>query len=253
MISPDLTIPSDTVIEHGVKIGNRVVLVGAGIVLRKEAQLAAACIIGEHVTIGRGAYVRTGAVVLQSVPPFAIVEGNPAKVVGYCSVGTSDVDRLDATHHVDLKNVANIARPHVLSLNVGGSSVQLMRRVTDTRGSLTVGEVSSELPFVPARYFIVFDVPSQELRGEHAHRKCEQFLICPHGSVRVMLDDGTNRCELTLDRPDIGVYMPAMIWGTQYRYSPGSSLLVFASRKYEAVDYLRSYDEFITEVEGRNR
>jgi hypothetical protein len=103
------------------------------------------------------------------------------------------------------------------------------------------------LPFSPARYFAVFGVPSIELRGEHAHKKCQQFLICLHGSCRVLLDDGERRCEVILDRPDIGVFMPEMIWGTQYRYSPDAVLLVFASRPYEADDYLRTYDEFLAE------
>jgi hypothetical protein len=124
-----------------------------------------------------------------------------------------------------------------------------MRRVTDARGALTVGEVPSELPFAPARYFAVFDVPTVELRGEHAHKRCQQFLICLHGSCRVLLDNGEDRCEVTLDRPDMGVFMPEMIWGTQYRYSPDAVLLVFASHPYDAEDYLRTYDDFLAERE----
>jgi hypothetical protein len=63
----------------------------------------------------------------------------------------------------------------------------------------------------------------------------------------VLLDDGERRCEVTLDRPDMGVFMPAMIWGTQCRYTPDAVLLVFASRPYEAEDDLRTYDEFLAE------
>jgi hypothetical protein len=128
-----------------------------------------------------------------------------------------------------------------------------MRRITDVRGALTVGEVPTEVPFSPARYFTVFDVPSIELRGEHAHKKCQQFLLCLHGSCRVLLDDGKTRCEVTLDRPDMGVFMPEMLWGTQYRYSHDAVLLVFASRTYEADDYLRTYDEFLTECGRRTQ
>jgi hypothetical protein len=72
-----------------------------------------------------------------------------------------------------------------------------------------------------------------------------------HGSCRVLLDDGVQRCEVTLDRPDMGVFMPEMIWGTQYRYSSDAVLLVFASRTYEVNDYLRTYDEFLAELERR--
>ena len=36
-----------------------------------------------------------------------------------------------------------------------------------------------------------------------------------------------------------------MIWGTQYQYSPGAVLLVFASEEYDSEEYIRHYDEFI--------
>ena len=149
----------------------------------------------------------------------------------------------------DYKSCEAAERPACLTLGPGGSTLYLMRRITDSCGSLTVGEVPSEVPFLPERYFVVFDVPSTELRGEHAHKQCQQFLICLHGSCRVLLDDGTQRCEVILDRPDMGVYMPEMIWGTQYQYSADAVLLVFASRPYEADDYLRTYEEFLAELE----
>jgi NDP-sugar pyrophosphorylase family protein len=244
----DCIIPASAIIAEDVMLGPRVILAGDGIVLRRKARLDAAAVIGENVTIGQGAWVKAGSVVLRSVPPNAIVEGNPAQIVGYVD-GDNSIRRPDP-RHIDIHSFAQLDRPAKVDLGVGESALFLMRRVNDSRGSLTVGEVPTEVPFAPARYFIVFDVPSLELRGEHAHRQCRQFLICLHGSCRVLLDDGQSRCEVTLDRPDMGVYMPEMIWGTQYRYSPDAVLLVFASRPYEAEDYLRSYDDFLRELEG---
>lgn len=194
--------------------------------------------------------MRAGAVVLSSVPPNAIVEGNPARVVGYTN--DSDNNALVVPRLVDVRQFGNLDRPARVPLGVGESAIYLMRRVTDARGALTVGEVPSEVPFSPARYFAVFDVPSLELRGEHAHKRCQQFLVCLHGSCRVLLDDGEHRCEVKLDRPDMGIFMPAMIWGTQYRYSHDAVLLVFASRPYEPDDYLRTYEEFLNELRARN-
>lgn len=184
---------------------------------------------------------------MRSVPPNAIVEGNPAQVVGY--VNNLDKGKLPEPRHFDVQNLGSLQRPARIPLLVGESTLYLMRRITDSRGALTVGEVPAEVPFSPARYFVTFDVPSVELRGEHAHRHCKQFLICVHGSVRILLDDGARRCEVTLDRPDMGVYMPEMIWGTQYRHSVDTVLLVFASRPYEPEDYLRTYDDFISVIQ----
>ena len=242
-IGPDCIIPPGVAIEPGVRIGPRVTFAGPNIIIGKHAVLEPACIVGDGVTIGQGALIRAGAVVLRSVPPNAVVEGNPAQVVGY-------VERHDMGHRapagvVDMTHVAGLKAPAKVLLGVGSSALHLMRRVADARGALSVGEVASELPFRPERYFLVFDVPSIELRGEHAHKICEQFLICVHGACRILLDDSSRRCEVTLDRPDLGVYMPPMIWGTQYKYTRDAVLLVFASHAYDANDYLRTYDDFL--------
>ncbi len=250
LIHETVLICDDSQIADTALVGPRVMLTGPGISLGAYSRLDAGCIIGEHVSVGQGAWVRTGAVVLSSVPPNAIVEGNPAQVVGYVSPVVNG-DR-PAPRLIEIADYRNLHRPAHIPLGVGDSSLYLMRRITDARGALSVGEVPTELPFLPARYFVVFDVPSTELRGEHAHLECQQFLICVHGSCRILLDDGSQRCEVTLDRPDIGVFMPAMIWGTQYRYTHDAVLMVFASHPYESKDYLRTYDEFLAECEKRH-
>jgi hypothetical protein len=245
-IGADCIIPKSTIIEDNVKIGFRVTLAGDNIVIGSHVRIDPACVIGEGVTIGRGALVRAGSVVLHSVPANAIVEGNPARLVGY--VNHLGINNRSDPCLIDLTSSSGVARHVKIPLNAGSSALYLMRKIIDTRGSLTVGEIPAELPFIPARYFAVFGVPSLELRGEHAHKRCQQFMICLHGSCRVLLDDGNRRCEVVLDQPDIGIFMPEMIWGTQYRYSTDAVLLVFASMPYESDDYLRTYDEFTAEL-----
>ncbi|MBK6510569.1 MAG: WxcM-like domain-containing protein [Haliea sp.] len=115
----------------------------------------------------------------------------------------------------------------------------------DLRGSLSVGEIGQQIPFEVLRYFLVFDVPSAETRGEHAHRECHQFLVCVAGEVAVVADDGKKRQEFRLDRPNLGIHLPPMTWGVQYKYSADAVLLVLASRHYSAADYIRDYDEFL--------
>ena len=163
-------------IENDVCIGQQVIFAGENIVVRAKARLDDACVIVGGVTIGQGAWVRAGAVVLCSVPAHAIVDGKPAQVVGF--VNQRVVNQNIDSSLISIMNFGNVERPAQIQLNVGSSSLHLMRKIVDLRGSLTVGNVPSELPFSPARYFIVYDVPSLELRGEHAHRHCQQFLIC---------------------------------------------------------------------------
>jgi hypothetical protein len=93
----------------------------------------------------------------------------------------------------------------------------------------------------------VHDVPSKEVRGEHAHRSLEQLLVVIHGSVAVLVDDGQQRQEIVLDTPELALHLPPMIWGVQYKYSADAVLLVLASDVYRPEDYIRDYDEFLRE------
>lgn len=203
-------------------------------VLESGASIGAGATILPGITIGGNAMVAAGAVVTRSVPPNAIVVGNPAKIVGYVDADRNKVAvgaRLDAGVGAQ-------------ATQISGVSLHRMPRVVDIRGSLTVGEFGRSIPFVVKRYFMVFDVPSMETRGEHAHRECHQFLICVRGSCAVVADDGIHRQEFLLDRPDVGVHLPPMVWGIQYKYSPDAVLLVYASHYYDSADYVRDYSEF---------
>jgi len=206
-------------------------------VVEAGASIGANATILPGLRIGSGAMIGAGAVVTRSVPPNAIVVGNPGRIVGY--VGTRSSDQAAATA------ITAPERPGSVSTPVRGVSLHRLPRFADLRGSLSVGEFARDLPFAPQRYFLVFDVPSAETRGEHAHRRCHQFLLCVSGSVQVLADDGRNRAEFRLDRPDLGIHLPPMTWGTQYRYSADAVLLVFASEAYDADEYIRSYDEFL--------
>jgi hypothetical protein len=127
---------------------------------------------------------------------------------------------------------------------VRGVALVELNEITGDNGSLVVGERPGQLPFGVERIFTLYNIPDGEIRGTHAHRRCEQFLICQRGSVTAVVDDGENREEIVLDRPSLGLYMPALTWGTQYRYSPDAVLLVLASDPYDADDYIHDYDEF---------
>lgn len=102
-----------------------------------------------------------------------------------------------------------------------------------------------EIPFVPQRYFLVYAVPNAEVRGEHAHRVCHQFLVCTHGACSVVMDDGFANEEVRLDAPTLGLHLPPMTWGIQYKYTPDAVLLVFASHPYDPDDYIRDYPSFV--------
>lgn len=202
--------------------------------VERGASIGANATVLPGLTIGRYAMVGAGAVVTHSVPPYAIVVGNPARIVGYSTTIPAQVD-----------TVAPTQTDQRYESRVSGVVLQHFALHEDMRGALTVGSFSSEIPFEPKRYFMVFNVPSKDVRGEHAHKVCEQFLICTQGTVRVMADDGHAREEFLLDKNNKGLYLPAGIWASQYAYSADAVLLVFASHDYDSQDYLRDYGEFL--------
>lgn len=207
-------------------------------VIETGASIGANATILPGITIGMRAMVGAGAVVTRSVPPRAVVMGNPARITGY----------VDTPMHSARQREPNVSGQPVVAADVPGVTIHTLKQVSDLRGDLSVGEFSQDIPFVPARYFLVYGVPTSKIRGEHAHKVCHQFMICVRGSLAVIADDGTTSQEFNLDRPNMGLYMPPCIWGVQYKYSPDAVLLVFASHAYDASDYLRKYEEFLHHV-----
>jgi acetyltransferase-like isoleucine patch superfamily enzyme/dTDP-4-dehydrorhamnose 3,5-epimerase-like enzyme len=201
-------------------------------VVRAGASIGANATILPGLTVGAGAMVGAGAVVVRSVPPLAIVVGNPARIVGYVGSGTQHVER------------APSAAAEGGATPVRGVTLHAVTVARDMRGSLAAAEFERDVPFPVRRSFFVFDVPSRETRGEHAHRRCHQFLVCLRGSVAVVADDGRTRAEFVLDSPAVGLHLPPLVWGIQYKYSPDAMLAVFASEHYDPADYIRDYDEF---------
>lgn len=196
------------------------------------------------VTIGSNAKVHPGAVVTRTVPANAIVEGNPACIIGYV-----EAINQQTSSAVSLKNPGKL---RITPTPAKGVSVYNLPVITDLRGTLSVGEFENEIPFTPKRYFIVYGVPNREVRGEHAHRRCHQFLVCVRGNCTLVADDGHRKIEISLDSPSLGVHLPPLIWGTQYKYSSDAMLLVFASDHYDSTDYIRSYTEFLTFVNSKH-
>ena len=117
--------------------------------------------------------------------------------------------------------------------------------VQAARGDLTALELPQIVPFEVKRVFLVHHVSDLEIRGEHAHKKCWQFLIAAAGSITVDVTDGRIKETYILDRPDKGLLIPPLTWGTQYTYSSDGSLLVLASERFDPEDYLHNFEEFL--------
>ena len=203
------------------------------IIVKKGASIGANATILPGITIGQNAMVGAGAVVTRDVPPNSIVMGNPARIVNYVteSFSTEETSAQPVSGDQDLP--------------VKGAVLIRLPEITDLRRSLTFAESPGLLPFEPRRFFMIYDVPSKDVRGEHAHKELHQLLVCIKGACSVVLDDGHVRAEVRLDRPTLGLHILPMVWATQYKFTSDAALLVFASDVYKAEDYIRNYNEYL--------
>lgn len=122
----------------------------------------------------------------------------------------------------------------------------------DERGQLIAIEEQKDLPFTIKRVYYIYDTLPNVRRGFHAHRNLQQILICVTGSCKIHLDNGSETAEVTLDKPNEGLYIANNMWREMYDFTPGAVLLVLASEYYDEADYIRNYEDFQKMIRGDN-
>ena len=118
----------------------------------------------------------------------------------------------------------------------------------DDRGQLVAIEENKDLPFDVKRVYYIYDTLPGVRRGFHAHKNLEQILLCVNGTCKIHLDNGYDTAEVVLDKPNEGLYISNDMWREMYDFTPGTVLLVLASRYYDEADYIRNYDDFLAFV-----
>lgn len=124
--------------------------------------------------------------------------------------------------------------------------IELDRHHSDRKGNITVVENFTTIPFEVKRVYYTYDVPGGESRGAHAHKNLEQLIVAVSGSFNVTLNDGNVKRTFTLNRPYQGLYVKPGIWRDLDDFSSGSVCMVLASEVYQAKDYIRDFEEFIS-------
>ena len=121
----------------------------------------------------------------------------------------------------------------------------------DERGNLVVIEGEGmDIPFDIKRVFYIYGSDSDVVRGQHANRETEFLLVNVGGISKVKIDNGQESQVIELNKPRMGLYLSAMLWKDMYDFSEDSVLLVLASRHYDANEYIRDYEEYLTEVKA---
>lgn len=113
-------------------------------------------------------------------------------------------------------------------------------------GALSFLEGKRDIPFPIRRVYWITETEAELHRGFHAHKLNCQLLYCPYGSIDIILDDGEKKDTVTLDRPGKGLILMPGLWREMVWNKSGSVLCVLASEYYDAKEYIRNYDEFIS-------
>jgi dTDP-4-dehydrorhamnose 3,5-epimerase-like enzyme len=117
-------------------------------------------------------------------------------------------------------------------------------KVVDQRGNLSFIEEKKHVPFEIKRTYWIYDVPGGEIRGGHAYKRNQEFIVALSGSFDVLLDNGKESKTYSLNRSYYGLYVPKGIWRQMMNFSTNSLALILSSTYYDKNDYIYDYEEF---------
>ena len=126
-------------------------------------------------------------------------------------------------------------------MEINKAKIINLPKILDARGNLSVIEEKKQVPFEIQRTYWIYDVPGGEVRGGHAYRENEEFIVALSGSFDVVLDDGRESKTFSLNRSYYGLYIPNGIWRQMKNFSTNSVAMVLASTKFNLSDYIYNY------------
>jgi len=125
------------------------------------------------------------------------------------------------------------------------TQVVLLPKFEDPRGNLSFIEEFKHIPFKIERTYWIYDVPGGEIRGGHAFKEQQEFIVALSGSFDVIVDNGNEKQTFSLNRSYYGLYIPAGLWRQMQNFSTNSVALVISSTYYDEGDYIYDYDEYL--------
>ena len=117
-------------------------------------------------------------------------------------------------------------------------------KIYDSRGTLSFFEFPNQLPFEIQRTYWIYDVPGGQIRGSHAFKEQQEFIVALSGSFDVVLHDGFEEIKYYLNRSFYGLYIPKMYWRRLENFSTNSLALIVSDKSYSESDYIRNFEDF---------
>ena len=134
--------------------------------------------------------------------------------------------------------------PNFQNNSVSNCKVIQFNTIDIEKGKLSIVENNKEILVDIKRIYYLFDVPSGESRGGHAHKELQQIIIAANGSFSLNLHDGEKSRSILLNNPNEGLLMVPGIWRELDNFSGGAICLVLASEVYSENDYIRDFNTF---------
>lgn len=129
-------------------------------------------------------------------------------------------------------------------MNISIPVIINLPKILDKRGNLSFFEFPGQLPFEIARIYWIYDVPGGEIRGSHAFREQQEFIVALSGSFDVALHDGKEEIKFSLNRSYYGLFVPKMYWRRMENFSTNSLALIVSDKAFDKKDYLWDFEEF---------
>ena len=130
------------------------------------------------------------------------------------------------------------------------SSLKILKEIeinslNDISGTLNVAEFQSIGHFDTKRIYYISNVPENETRGAHAHKRLAQVFFAVAGKFTLTVTDGTNKESVELSPHNKGYFLPSGYWRDLEKFTNDAVCLVLASEHYDESDYIRSYDDYL--------
>ena len=115
----------------------------------------------------------------------------------------------------------------------------------DKRGTLATVENKNFKFFRIKRSFFINFKKKGAKRGEHAHKKCSQFIFCVSGKVILnTIDNKLKKRQIILSNMNRGVHIKPLVWVEIIPEVKNSTIVCFADRNYESTDYIHDFKKF---------
>ena len=111
-------------------------------------------------------------------------------------------------------------------------------------GTLIPISLSKDIPFKTKRVFMIYG-NKNFVRGNHAHKKCSQFLVPIFGKIKIDYFDKFRKNSVLLNSDKKkGILLKPLTWCKLTFLSKNSIILVFCDREYEYKDYIEKISDF---------